>query len=120
MKRKGFISSILIIALLTSMFACMFTVHAVTGNAGETVYIRTTNGTPTCYMWLDASGSTSQNAAWPGVKMTEVETNIYAFTLDKSYDKVFLLITAVKQMTLITRATVCFMTKQQRSGNSTN
>lgn len=88
MKRKGFISSILIIALLTSMFACMFTVHAVTGNAGETVYIRTTNGTPTCYMWLDASGSTSQNAAWPGVKMTEVETNIYAFTLDKSYDKV--------------------------------
>ncbi len=89
MKRKSTISIVLVIALLASMLVCMFTVNAVAGSSGETVYVRTTgSGTPNCYMWKGGGGAGNQNAAWPGIAMTPVETNVYSYTLDNAYEKV--------------------------------
>ncbi len=89
MKRKSTISIVLVISLLASMLVCMFTVNAVAGSSGETVYVRTTgSGTPNCYMWKGGGGAGNQNAAWPGIAMTPVETNVYSYTLDNAYEKV--------------------------------
>ena len=86
MKRKGFLSIILALTILSSAFA--FTVNAVTGASGETVYVRTTGSNPTCYMWTTSGGTTTNNGAWPGVTMTKVEDNIYSYTLTGSFENV--------------------------------
>ena len=86
MKRKGFLSIILALTILSSAFA--FTVNAVTGASGETVYVRTTGSNPTCYMWTTSGGNTTNNGAWPGVTMTKVEDNIYSYTLTGSFENV--------------------------------
>ena len=86
MKRKGFLSIILALTILSSAFA--FTVNAVTGASGETVYVRTTGSNPTCYMWTTSGGTTTNNGAWPGVTMTQVEDNIYSYTLTGSFENV--------------------------------
>ena len=78
-KRKGFLSIILALTIPSSAFA--FTVNAVTGASGETVYVRTTGSNPTCYMWTTSGGTTTNNGAWPGVTMTKVEDNIYSVHL---------------------------------------
>ena len=86
MKRKGFLSIILALTILSSAFA--FTVNAVTGASGETVYVRTTGSNPTCYMWTTSGGTTTNNGTWPGVTMTKVEDNIYSYTLTGSFENV--------------------------------
>ena len=86
MKRKGFLSIILALTILSSAFA--FTVNAVTGASGETVYVRTAGSNPTCYMWTTSGGTTTNNGAWPGVTMTKVEDNIYSYTLTGSFENV--------------------------------
>lgn len=88
MKRKGFLSVILVLTILSSAFATLFTVNAVTGASGETIYVRTTGSNPTCYMWTDTNGSVKNNASWPGETMTKVEDNIYAYTLTGAYENV--------------------------------
>lgn len=72
MKRKGFLSIILALTILSSAFA--FTVNAVTGASGETVYVRTTGSNPR----TTSGGTTTNNGTWPGVTMTKVEDNIYS------------------------------------------
>ncbi len=89
MKSKSTISIVLVISLLASMLVCMFTVNAVAGSSGETVYVRTTgSGTPNCYMWKGGGGAGNENSSWPGIAMTPVETNVYSYTLDDAYEKV--------------------------------
>lgn len=88
MKRKGFLSVILVLTILSSALATLFTVNAVTGASGETVYVRTTGSNPSCYMWTTAGGTTTNNAAWPGVTMTKVEDNIYSYTLTGAFENV--------------------------------
>lgn len=78
-KRKGFLSIILALTIPSSAFA--FTVNAVTGASGETVYVRTTGSNPTCYMWTTSGGTTTNNGTWHGVTMTKVEDNIYSVRL---------------------------------------
>ena len=85
-QKKGFLSIILVLTILSSAFA--FTVNAVTGASGETVYVRTTGSNPTCYMWTTSGGTTTNNGAWPGAKMTKVEDNIYSYTLTGSFENV--------------------------------
>lgn len=85
-QKKGFLSIILVLTILSSAFA--FTVNAVTGASGETVYVRTTGSNPTCYMWTTSGGTTTNNGDWPGAKMTKVEDNIYSYTLTGSFENV--------------------------------
>lgn len=55
--------------------------------SGDTVYCRLNNGWGSvyAYMWSADSGN---NAAWPGVKMTEVESGVYSYQLTGDFDMI--------------------------------
>ncbi len=88
MKRKGTLSIILVIAIISTMCMSFFSVKAVAGSIGDTIYLRTTSsGTPNCYAWKGAGGAGNENKAWPGIAMTQVEENVYSYTLTDAYEQ---------------------------------
>lgn len=83
-KKQHKVLSLVLCLILAVSAVCAGTVGAFAA-AGETVYVKLNNGWSSvyCYMWTN--GSSDQNHAWPGVKMTEVEDGVYSYTLDKDY-----------------------------------
>ncbi len=88
-KKIKLISLILAVILVVSCVAVAgVSASAVTGSAGEVIYFdnSVTNwSTVYCYMWSDSVGN---NSTWPGKPMTNVEGDIWAYTLEGNYEKV--------------------------------
>ncbi len=76
---KHKILSVILCIMLAVSAICVGTM-AVSAASGDTVYVRANNGWSNlhCYMW---NSDSDKNAAWPGVKMTQVEGDVYSYTL---------------------------------------
>ena len=83
---KHKILSVILCIMLAVSAICVGTM-AVSAASGDTVYVRANNGWTNlhCYMWTDGS---SGNATWPGVKMTQVEGDVYSYTLTGDHKKI--------------------------------
>lgn len=86
-KKIKLISLILSVILVVSCVAVAgVSASAATSSDGEVVYFdnSVTNwSTVYCYLWSD-----NGNNGWPGVPMTNIEGDIWAYTLNGSYNKV--------------------------------
>jgi hypothetical protein len=62
------------------------TVAAVAAS-GDTVYVKVNNGWSNlhCYMW---NSDSDKNATWPGIAMTKVTDDVYAYTLSGNYGNI--------------------------------
>lgn len=57
-------------------------------HAAHTIYFDNTAAkysTPYCYAWTTTDGTTTTNHDWPGVEMTHIYGNVYAYTTDDEY-----------------------------------
>ena len=71
----------------TATSATTATTATTPSGSGMTMYCNNTAGWSTlyCYMWSDGTGN---NAAWPGVAMTNLGNNVWTYVSDKAYDNV--------------------------------
>ena len=86
---KKVLSIVLAVVLLASVVVMSgaTSLYNVKAASGDTVYLEAPSdwSAPNCYMWIDSS---TNNAKWPGVAMTNVEGNIWSYELDKDYTKI--------------------------------
>lgn len=85
-RRQHKVLSLVLCLILAVSAVCAGTVGAFAAT-GDTVYCRLNNGWSSvyCYMWGDSVG---ENQAWPGVQMTNVESNVYSYSVSGEYDKI--------------------------------
>ena len=87
---------VLSVVLCLALVVCAFFALSLSANAasGDTIYVKVNNGWSCanfyCYMWNGSGGEGYQNAAWPGTKMTLVDStnNIFSYTLPQAYENI--------------------------------
>lgn len=77
----------LILCIMLAVSAVCAGSMAVSAATGDTVYVRVNNGWTNihCYMWTNGAGN---NKAWPGEAMTQVEDDVYSYTLTGDFDNI--------------------------------
>ena len=77
----------LILCLMLAVSAIFAGTVGATAATGDTVYVRVNNGWSDvyAYMWKDGMGN---NQAWPGVKMTQVEGEVYSYNVPGDYNMI--------------------------------
>ncbi len=85
-RKQHKVLSLVLCLILAVSAVCAGTVGAFAAS-GDTVYCRLNNGWDSvyAYMWSEGSGN---NAAWPGVEMTEVEEGVYSYDLSGDFDMI--------------------------------
>lgn len=85
-RKQHKVLSLVLCLILAVSAVCAGTVGAFAAS-GDTVYCRLNNGWGSvyAYMWSEGSGN---NAAWPGVEMTEVEEGVYSYDLSGDFDMI--------------------------------
>lgn len=92
MKKKRIKLLSLVLAVLmaaTCAAVAGASVSAATSSAGDVVYFDnsvTNFSTVYCYMWLNGAAN-SENQKWPGVAMTKVTGDIWAYNIPGNYDR---------------------------------
>ncbi|MDP4120386.1 MAG: starch-binding protein [Bacillota bacterium] len=77
------VSTVLALTLVMAVFCAVSGNVSITAKAaqGDQVFLNNTAGWANCYCYAWGGTSGKTNAAWPGVKMTLVEGNIYSYTI---------------------------------------
>lgn len=85
-KRQHKVLSLILCLMLAVSAICVGAVGA-TAATGDTVYVRVNNGWSDvyAYMWGDGIG---ENQSWPGVKMTNVEGDVYSYSVPGEYNMI--------------------------------